>query len=612
MCGIVGYTGYKNSVECLIGGLKKLEYRGYDSAGVAIKSDTGIEVIRSVGKVAALEQEIKKTNPNGLIGIAHTRWATHGKPTCSNAHPHTDCKGSIAVVHNGIVENYLGFKEQLLEKGHKFVSDTDTEVIAHLLEDMLADVTSDYEQELVNAVCKLYNSIEGSYALAIVWDKLPDVVVGVRQKSPLIAGVGDGENFLGSDASAFIEYTNKAIYIDNGDILVLKKDDIKIYDCKSNIKPYEVVELNMSSENVGKGEFEHYMRKEIYEQPEAIRNTISSVFSDINNVFGIGVDELKDIKNIMLIGCGTAYYATMVAKYWFEEFANIPTQAELASEYKYRKVAMPDDTLAVFVSQSGETADTVAALEKAQQAGFKSVAICNVEGSTIARTCNYTFYTKCGPEISVASTKAFTSQISALFALSVLVARSKGVIDEAKQNQLLQELNTVPMAVEDALQQEEVIKQIANKFHKCDRFIFLGRNVNYPLALEGALKLKEISYINAEGFAAGEIKHGPIALVDEGMPVVSIMPHDKLYDKMFNACEEVYARGASIIAITDKIGAENLSDEYNSVVVLKDTPSYLFPLVNAVALQLFAYHVANYNGREIDQPRNLAKSVTVE
>ncbi len=612
MCGIVGYSGERDSVPYLVNGLKRLEYRGYDSAGVAIKTDEGIKVVCAVGKVAALEEEISKDKPAGTIGIAHTRWATHGKPTCANAHPHTDCSGSIAVVHNGIMENYLEYKEKLTAKGHKFLSDTDTEVIAHLLEEILGDVQGDYEQALLKGVQELGSKLEGTYGLAIVWDKLPDVVMGIRKKSPLIAGIGEGENFLGSDISAFIEHTNKVIYINDGDIVVLKKDSVTLYDNDLQVKEVEIKELNVSSESVGKGEYKHYMRKEIYEQPLAIRNTIASVFSDINTAFGISADELKNIQNIMLIGCGTAYHATMVAKYWFEEFANIPTQAELASEYKYRKAAMPKDTLAVFVSQSGETADTVAALEKAQAAGFKSVAICNVESSTIARECDYTFTTKCGPEISVASTKAFTSQISALFALSVLVARAKGAIDEAAEHKLLQELNSIPVAVEDALLQEDTIVDISRKYYQSDRFIFLGRNANYPLALEGALKLKEISYINAEGFAAGEIKHGPIALVDEGMPVVSIMPADNLFDKMYNACEEVHARGARIIAITDTEGAKKLNKDYEDVIVLKQTPSYLFPLVNAVALQLLAYHVADMNDREIDQPRNLAKSVTVE
>ena len=612
MCGIVGYTGKKESSAVLISGLKALEYRGYDSAGLAVEEKNGIKIVKSVGKVAVLESEASKSTLHGTTGIAHTRWATHGKPTTLNSHPHTDCTGDIAVVHNGIIENYQSLKGELIKQGHTFKSETDTEVIAHMLEEELKTVDSDYEERFLQAAAEVSKKLEGSYAIGILWKKAPGMIIGSRVKSPLVCGAGYNENFLGSDVSAFNQWTRNAVYIDDYDIAVLNENEIKIYDNNLHEKYYNIIELEHETEKTGKNGYEHYMLKEINEQSVTVRSTIEAVLHDINTAFGITKDELKNIRNILMIGCGTAYHATMVAKYWIEEFCNIPCQAEYASEYKYRKAAMPDETLAIFVSQSGETADTVSALEKAQAAGFKTVSICNVFGSTLARMSDHTFYTKCGSEISVASTKAFTAQLAALFSLSVLIADAAGSINEQKKNKLLNELAKLPVAVEAAVAADAHILKLAEKYYQQKTFVFLGRNVNYPIALEGALKLKEITYLQAEGFPAGEIKHGPIALINTEMPVISIMPADCLYDKMVNACEEVMARGAKALAVTDEKGFKLLENRVEDVIVLPNIEEYLFPFLSVIALQLFAYHIAKLNNKEIDQPRNLAKSVTVE
>ena len=612
MCGIVGYTGNKASSAVLISGLKALEYRGYDSAGLAVEEKDGIKIVKSVGKVAVLESEASNCTLTGTTGIAHTRWATHGKPTTCNSHPHTDCTGNIVVVHNGIIENYQSLKEELLKKGHTFKSETDTEVIVHLLEEELKTVDSNYEERFLQAAADVTEKVEGCYAVGILWKKASGMIIGSRVKSPLVCGAGDNENFLGSDVSAFNQWTRHAIYLDDYDIAALKENEIKIYDNNLHEKYYNIVELEHGIDGTSKNGYEHYMLKEINEQPVTVRSTIEAVLHDINTAFGITKDELKNIRNILMIGCGTAYHATMVAKYWIEEFCNIPCQAEYASEYKYRKAAMPDETLAVFVSQSGETADTVSALEKARAAGFKTVSICNVFGSTLARMSDHTFYTKCGSEISVASTKAFTAQLAALFSLAVLIADAAGSINEQKKDKLLNELAKLPVAVETAVSADAYISKLAEKYYQQKTFVFLGRNVNYPIALEGALKLKEITYLQAEGFPAGEIKHGPIALINAEMPVISIMPADSLFDKMVNACEEVMARGAKALAVTDEKGFKLLDNRVEDVIVLPNVEDHLFPFLSVIALQLFAYHIAKLNNREIDQPRNLAKSVTVE
>ena len=612
MCGIVGYIGNNNSVDYLLNGLKSLEYRGYDSAGLALIENNRINLIKSVGKVQALENKLADLTISSTIGIAHTRWATHGKPTDENSHPHLDCKKEIAIVHNGIIENYLTLKKELIAKGHIFKSETDTEVIVHLLEEELADITDNYEENLIKSVNTINKKLKGSYALNILWSKTPDVIIGTRIKAPLLIGTKDDCNFFASDISAFIKYTDQVIYLDDYDVAVLKKDAIKLYDADNNEKYFNKITVDKNVNEATKNGLEHFMLKEIREQPHTVMATIESILENIDNAFGIDLMDIKNVKNVLLIGCGTAYHAALVAKYWIEEFAGVPTQAELASEYKYRTIAQTDETLAVFISQSGETADTVAALEKAKSSGFKTVAICNVYSSTISRIADYTFFTKCGPEISVASTKAFTAQLASLFALSILIGKSNKSLDDKDVIKLLRELSHIPKSIENIIDDEKSIEDIAKKYYTEKSYYFLGRNVNYPIALEAALKLKEITYFQAEGFAAGEIKHGPIAMIEENTPVFSIMGYDSVYDKMLNASQEVIARGANVIAITDKEGDQHMISDITDRIVLDNTPQYLSPILNIVALQLFAYHVAKLNGREIDQPRNLAKSVTVE
>ncbi len=612
MCGIVGYIGINNSVDYLLNGLKSLEYRGYDSAGLALIENNHINLVKTVGKVQALESKLSDLSISSTIGIAHTRWATHGKPTDENSHPHLDCKKEIAIVHNGIIENYLTLKKELIDKGHIFKSETDTEVIAHLLEEELSNITDNYEENLIKSINIINKKLKGSYALNIIWSKAPNIIVGTRIKAPLLIGAKDDCNFFASDISAFIKYTDQVIYLDDYDVAVLKKDDIKLFDANNNEKYFNKVTVDKNVNEATKNGLEHFMLKEIREQPHTVMSTIESILENIDNAFGIDLMEIKNVKNVLLIGCGTAYHAALVAKYWIEEFAGVPTQAELASEYKYRTIAQTDETLAVFISQSGETADTVAALEKAKTSGFKTVAICNVYSSTISRIADYTFFTKCGSEISVASTKAFTAQLASLFALSVLIGKANNSLKDKDVIKLLKELSLIPKSIENIIDNEKSIEDIAKKYYTEKSYLFLGRNVNYPIALEAALKLKEITYFQAEGFAAGEIKHGPIAMIEENTPVFSIMGYDSVYDKMLNASQEVIARGANVIAITDKEGDKHMIADITDRIVLDNTPQYLSPILNIVALQLFAYYVAKLNGREIDQPRNLAKSVTVE
>jgi len=612
MCGIVGYIGDNNSLDYLLHGLKSLEYRGYDSAGIATIKDNKLAIVKSVGKVKSLEECLAKDNISSHIGIAHTRWATHGKPTDKNSHPHADCKNEIAVVHNGIIENYTIFKEKLISLGHIFKSETDTEVIVHLLEEELKNVSTDYETHLIKAINTITKNLKGSYAINVIWSKTPDLIIGTRIKAPLVIGASKGETFFASDISAFIKFTDTVVYLDDYDIAVIKKDTIKIYDRDLKNKEVKKIQIDQSQNDATKNGLEHFMLKEIREQPTTIMATITDILSHIDTFFKNESMSIKNIKNILLIGCGTAYHAALVAKYWLEEFTLIPTQAELASEYKYRKVAISAETLAIFISQSGETADTIAALEKAQSFKFKTIAICNVYNSTLSRIADYTFFTKCGPEISVASTKAFTAQLASLFALSVSISKYIKTCDTNQTDQLIHELKTIPTSIEHLLLNEKHIEKIAKKYHKEKSFLFLGRNVNFPIALEAALKLKEISYLQAEGFAAGEIKHGPIAMIEEGTPVFAIMGYDNIFDKMSNAVQEVIARGAKVIALTDIQGEKHMISSVEDIIVVDDQPQYLFPILNIVALQLFAYYVAKFNNRDIDQPRNLAKSVTVE
>lgn len=613
MCGIIGYVGSKNSTPFLIEGLKKLEYRGYDSAGIAVAQEDGVCRVRAVGKVAELEKAALLANPRGCCGIGHTRWATHGKPSEENSHPHTDCGREIVVVHNGIIENYLPLKEKLRALGHKFASQTDTEVIAHLIEENLKHVSAQSNEErLFQAVMKTSAELQGAFAYGVMWAKTPGQIIGVKNQSPLVVGVGAGENFLASDVPAFLKYTNKVLFLEDGQTVVLTPGGVKLYGMDGLETKAKPVKISWDQKTAEKGGYPHFMLKEIYEQPQALEDTLRTAREDFARILGLKTEDLRKIRNVYLVACGTAYHAALVGKYYLENFAGVTASVDLASEFKYRTIPPAKDTLCIAVSQSGETADTLGAMKKAKELGFKRLAICNVLGSSLTRACNSVFFTHCGPEISVASTKAFTSQIISLYALAIFLGHASGNISQSAFNALYKELMAVPKAMTDALKIEYDVRHLSKKIYKSDRFIFLGRNVDYPIALEGALKLKEISYSSAEGFAAGEIKHGPISVIDKGTPVIVLMPKNHLFDKLLSACQECRARGAFVVAVTTPEGKEEASSVTDSQIVVPQASEYLQPVLDVTALQFLAYWIAKRLGRDIDQPRNLAKSVTVE
>lgn len=599
MCGIVGYCGAKPCSSLLIEGLKKLEYRGYDSAGIALQENNKISVLKAVGQVKNLETLVKKKGSKACLGIAHTRWATHGKPSLVNSHPHTDCTGNIAVVHNGIIENYSELKKALIKKGHKFKSETDTEVVAHLLEEELKK-----EKDFFCAFQKVTRQLKGAFALAAINAKVPNVLVAAKKQSPLVAGIGSKGVFLASDIPAFLNHTNKVIFFEDGDTIKITPQGMEIYngDFRKTERKIHTISWDISAAE--KGGFKHFMLKEIFEEPQTVKDTLQTLPPDITKAFGLSLKDAKKIEGLYIVACGTAYHAALVARYVIEHFAKIPVEVEMASEFKYRPIHFKKNWLFIAVSQSGETADTLAALKIAKADGLKVLSICNVVGSAIVRESNYSVFTHCGPEISVASTKAFTCQLTVLYALAVQLARVLGTITKAEFENLYQELQSLPELLKQTLKLEGAVKKIVSKIYKSPSFIFIARNASFPLALEGALKLKEISYKHAEGFAAGEIKHGPIAIIDKDTPVVALAPKSNLYDKMLSSCQEVAARGANIIIITNTPVKNALEVPY--------TNEYLFPLLAATVLQFYAYHIANFLGREIDKPRNLAKSVTVE
>lgn len=599
MCGIVGYCGAKPCSPLLIEGLKKLEYRGYDSAGIALQEKGKIAVLKAVGQVKNLEILVKKKASKSCLGIAHTRWATHGKPSLVNSHPHTDCTGNIAVVHNGIIENYQELKKALIKKGHKFKSETDTEVVAHLLEEELKK-----EKDFFRAFQKMTRQLKGAFALAAINAKEPNTLVAAKKQSPLVAGIGNKGVFLASDIPAFLSHTNKVIFFEDGDTIKITPQSMEIYNADFRKTERKIHTISWDISAAEKGGFKHFMLKEIYEEPQTVKDTLQTLPPDITKAFGLPLKEAKKIEGLYIVACGTAYHAALVARYVIEHFAKIPVEVEMASEFKYRPIHFKKNWLFIAVSQSGETADTLAALKIAKADGLKVLSICNVVGSAIVRESNYSVFTHCGPEISVASTKAFTCQLTVLYALAVQLARVLGTITKAEFENLYQELQSVPELLKQVLKLDGAVKKIVSKIYKSPSFIFIARNASYPLALEGALKLKEISYKHAEGFAAGEIKHGPIAIIDKDIPVVALAPKSNLYDKMLSSCQEVAARGANIIIITNSPVKNALEVPY--------TNEYLFPLLAATVLQFYAYHIANFLGREIDKPRNLAKSVTVE
>lgn len=613
MCGIIGYVGKNNSVGYIIDGLKKLEYRGYDSAGIAILQEDKIKTIRAVGKVAALEQAALAENPHGTTGIGHTRWATHGKPSEENSHPHMDCTGDVVVVHNGIIENYLVLRDKLSSQGHQFKSETDTEVIAHLVEENLLHVrASSDEERLLKAVQKTNKQIAGAFAYGVMWARTPGLLIGVKNQSPLVVGVGKNEQFLASDVPAFLQHTNKVLFLEDGEVVILKTSGVTLLDKTGAVKKIKTTKIEWDQKTAEKGGYSHFMLKEIYDQPQALEDTLRTARADFGKILSLDTDKIRQLKNIHIVACGTAYHAGLVGKYYIEQLSGIPVSVDLASEYKYRTIPSFKNTLAIAISQSGETADTIGAIKKAKELGFHTLCICNVLGSTLTRVCDNTFFTHCGPEISVASTKAFTSQIISLYALAVFLGYANGNISQSAFNKIYKEMMALPKAMSQAVKLEYEVRHLTRKIYKANRFLFLGRHVNFPIALEAALKLKEVSYRSAEGFAAGEIKHGPISIIDKGTPVFMIMPADSLFEKMLSACQECRARGAYVVAITTKQGVKQAQAVADKVLIIPATGELLQPVMDIVPLQFLAYWIAKRLGCDIDQPRNLAKSVTVE
>ena len=609
MCGIVGSIGSKKALGVLIEGLKKLEYRGYDSSGVALLDAKGLTIVRSAGKIAALDAKLKGMDLNGSIGIAHTRWATHGAPTERNAHPHVSFNGKIAVVHNGIIENYAILKSSLQQKGIEFKSDTDTEVIAHLIAHL-------YKGSLQNAVLQALNMLEGAFGIGVICVDEPDVLVGARRGSPLIVGLSADNLYLASDVSALIHHTANVIYLDDNDVAILNRDcSYRILNLNSQEVKRTVHQVEFSLEQVGKGGFDHFMLKEIFEQPEAIRNCTRGrllVNEGSAKLSGLdtNINELRAIDRIIITACGTSYYAGMVGEYMIEELAGIPVEVEYASEFRYRNPIVGPHTVVIAISQSGETADTLAAMKEASRKGASVLGICNVVGSSIARISNGGVYLHVGPEIGVASTKAFTAQVTVLAMVALLLGRMRRVSHE-QGVEIAKAIQALPGQIEEVLMQSDSIREIAKNYVNATNFLYLGRHYNYPVAMEGALKLKEISYIHAEGYPAAEMKHGPIALIDKNMPVVVVAPKDALYDKVLSNVQETKARNGRIIAITTG-DSEELEKFADHVIRVPHTLSMLMPVLTNVPLQLLAYHIAVLRGNDVDQPRNLAKSVTVE
>jgi glucosamine--fructose-6-phosphate aminotransferase (isomerizing) len=609
MCGIVGYIGKRNAIPILVDGLKRLEYRGYDSAGIAFINKNKIDIKRSAGKIKELDNSIKHESLNSFLGVGHTRWATHGKPSEQNAHPHK--ADSVVLVHNGIIENYLDLKTELKKNGHVFSSETDTEVISHLI--------SSYTHEgydIKQATQEAIKQLQGAFALGIISEREPDKIIAVRKDSPLIIGLGNEEFFIASDIPAFLNHTRDVIILENNEMAVLTHEGVSVFDVHDNPIQKKIMNISWSPALAEKGGYKHFMLKEIYEQPRAIMDTIRGRFSlesgDINlEEFSLKASELQRLNKVYLIACGTSWHAALAGKYMIEAMAKIPAEVDIASEFRYRDPLIPRDTIAIVITQSGETADTLAAQREAQKKGARVLSICNVVGSTSSREAESVFFTHSGPEIGVASTKAFTTQLVSLYLFSVAAAKAKGLLDQNKATELLNDLLLLPEKVENTLKLDDQIVNIAKIYFQVNDFLYLGRGINYPIALEGALKLKEISYIHAEGYPAGEMKHGPIALIDDNMPVLVLAAEDRVYEKILSNIEEVKSRGGKVIALAAE-GNTNLSSLVQQVIFVPQTNNYLATILFAVPLQLLAYHIAVLRGCDVDQPRNLAKSVTVE
>jgi glucosamine--fructose-6-phosphate aminotransferase (isomerizing) len=609
MCGIVGAIAHRNVSNILITGLKRLEYRGYDSAGVALLNDQGLTRVRRQGKVAALEDAVREEKSAGFLGIAHTRWATHGRPSEDNAHPHVSGQG-LAVVHNGIIENFQELKDELEADGYRFTSQTDTEVIAHLIHRTLKDTGN-----LVDAVRASVLRLHGAYALGVIDQDEPDHLVAVRSGSPLVVGLGIDENYIASDQLALLPVTNRFIFLDEGDLVDITVDAVTIIGADGEPAERTVHELDGTLEDADKGPYRHYMQKEIFEQPAAIQRTLEGRIDSpdaVSAAFGDTATAIFDrVRTVQIVACGTSYHAGMVARYWLEAMAGIPCQVEVASEFRYRRHVVPEGTLFVTISQSGETADTLAALRDTGGKDYVGrLAICNVDGSSLVRESELVFLTKAGPEIGVASTKAFTTQLTGLMMLVLALGRRKGLGDDQIEK-ILSELRQLPNLLEQAAALDKPIETLSRAFVEKHHTLFLGRGVHFPVAMEGALKLKEISYIHAEAYPAGELKHGPLALVDKEMPVVAVAPNDQLLEKLKSNLQEVRARGGELYVFADK-NAHVKEGEGIHVLNMPAVPESIAPIVYTVPLQLLSYHVAVLRGTDVDQPRNLAKSVTVE
>ena len=608
MCGIVGYTGYQEAAPVLLEGLKKLEYRGYDSAGIAVINDDRISVSKVTGRIANLcEKTADGKNCPGTVGIGHTRWATHGAPTDTNAHPHMSNDGKFAVVHNGIIENYIALREELTEKGYRFESQTDTEVIVHLIEMY-------YSGNLKNAVIKASSRLRGSYALGVVCTDEPEKLYAAREASPLILGVGIGENYFASDVTALVPYTRNVIYLDDGEFAEITPDSITVFDPAGRPVNKKISRITWDVQAAEKGGYEHFMLKEIIEQPGAIKATIAPRIKDGKIVLdetGLTAEYLKSINKIVITACGSAYYAGCAGKYAIEKLCRIPVQVELASELRYSDPLIDEHTLVIVLSQSGETADTIAAMKECKKRGAKTLAIVNVVGSTIANIADHTLYTWAGPEIAVATTKGYTTQVSVLYLFALYAAEKMNRIDEELYKRLLESLNTLPKKIQEALDMNPQIPNLAKKYHNASSLFFIGRNTDYAVALEGALKMKEISYIHAESYAAGELKHGTIALIEEHQPVIALCCNESIMEKTMSNIIEVKARGAEVLAVTFKDNQKIVSLADDMIYVPK-TETIFAAAAEIVPLQLLAYYVAKENGCDIDKPKNLAKSVTVE
>lgn len=609
MCGIVGYIGYKNAVPILMEGLQKLEYRGYDSAGVAVYTKDSIEIRKYRGRLSVLEEHLKKETLDGCLGIGHTRWATHGEPSDVNSHPHANCSGDIVVVHNGIIENYMSIKSMLKEHGYIFISETDTEVLAHYLDFL-------YEGDLVEAVKRVLEKIRGSYAFAVISKKEPDKIVCVRKENPLIVGIGNGENFIASDIPAILNYTRKIYLLNENELAVIEKDSISFFDENGRKVSKEIFEVNWDVAAAEKEGFEHFMIKEIHEQPKAVKDTmISRVLPNSADIklddIKLTKEELQKFDKIYMVACGTAYHACMVGKYVIERLARIPVEVDIASEFRYRNPIVDENTLTIIVSQSGETLDTLAALKEAKGKGSRILSIVNVVGSSIARESHDVLYTWAGPEIAVASTKAYTTQLIAIYIIALYMSKLKGTLKDEEITKIKDEMRKLPQLVEETLKHKSIIQKFATKNSNAKDIFYLGRGIDYAVALEGSLKLKEISYIHSEAYAAGELKHGTIALIEKGTIVMAVLTQDELYEKMVSNVKEVKARGAFVFAIA-KEGNTEVETVADYTLYIPKVSDILAPVVAVMPLQLLAYYMAVEKGCDVDKPRNLAKSVTVE